>query len=98
MARRDKTPQSMNAFIVIGALYILGYLNPDTSDAFLWAGLVVATVISVAGLVWMIGRMVDRRKQPPLAEPAKPPLSPAEQRFQRRASEVAETERDSVGV
>jgi hypothetical protein len=98
MAQRDKAPQSMNAFIVVGALYILGYLNPDTSDAFLWAGLVVGTVISVAGLVWVIGRVFDRKKRQHPAEPPKPPLIVAEQRFERRPSEVAETDQDTVEV
>jgi hypothetical protein len=98
MAQGDKGPQSMNAFIVVGALYILGYLNPDTSDAFLLAGLVVATVISVTGLVWIIGRVFDRKKRQRLVEPPKPALIVAEQRFERRASEVAESEHDTVGA
>ena len=86
----------MNAFIVIAGLYVLGYLNPDTSEAFMWAGLVVGVVISVAGLVWAAGRIFDRKK--PVTPPVRSAPTGAERRLERRNANVPEAKQDKVVV
>jgi hypothetical protein len=100
MARRGKeqTPHPMNTWIVIGALYVLGYINPDTRDAFMWAGLIVAGLIACVGLVWMVGRLLSAKKRPAAVESRKAVLIGAEQRFERRVVEVAEAESDTIGI
>jgi hypothetical protein len=101
MGRRNQEPNSMNAFIVIGVLYILGYFNPDTREAFMWAGLIVGILISVAALVWITGRMIRRKNHAQGAKIAQAPkasLLGPEERFERRATGVTDSDRDSVGV
>jgi len=92
----------MNISIVIGAIYILGYLNPDTSEAFMWAGAIVAGLIGAVGLVWVGGRIVRAKKSSSESaatetKGAQPLVGPGE-RFERRVSEVAETDSDAIGV
>lgn len=85
----------MNAFIVIGGLYILGYLNPDTRDAFMWAGLIVGILISIAALVWMTGRVISRKNRSPeamMSEPPKASLLGPEDRFERRVGKISEAD------
>ena len=102
MAGRSKghTPNPMNTWIVIGAIYVLGYINPDTRDAFMWAGAIVAGLIGTVGLVWFAGRVARAKKS--LSGGARTedaqPLVGAHERFERRVSEIAETDSDAIGV
>jgi hypothetical protein len=90
----------MNTSIVIGAIYILGYLNPDTREAFMWAGAIVAGLIGTVGLVWIAGQVARAKKSSSemAATVAAQPLIGAHERFERRVSEVAETDSDAIGV
>jgi hypothetical protein len=89
----------MNICIVIGAIYVLGYINPDTRDAFMWAGVIVAGLIGSVGLVWMGGRIARGKKSSPEGATKVPqPLLGPEERFERRVSELAEADSDAIGV
>jgi hypothetical protein len=85
----------MNISIVIGAIYILGYLNPDTREAFMWAGAIVAALIGSVGLVWIAGQIARAKKK---SRDTAQPLVGANEGFERRVGEVAETDSDAVGV
>ena len=90
----------MNTCIVIGGIYVLGYINPDTREAFKWAGVIVGGLIGAVGLVWVAGQVARAKKNSTQGArtEAAPTLIGAEERFERRVSEVAEADSDAIGV